>query len=365
MSLVFACGACFAYTECMTEFSTHNQHPVDNAETRGCPFSHEDGRLPSTNARHLGGMMISLTDPAVNKQKVTHPDIADRPEDFEPWMDPDAELAAAIEIRKAAYLADPDRICLTGDGDPAIRAASQQFLELQSDYLARHFPEIYEIGADEEGIRIIVNKASGDTYPLYPDPDHLHPLAISGLLGQEDFCLVEERDGKHYMVAGFVASPTDWDPPSFIGRDMDGVHAKFENYFKIKGAVDRILTELREYPDDIVMRNNKFLFTHGLLAYVPGAMPEQDPSTITDPGEEIFLRTERETLTRLPSTDEYPDGNRYLIFSIKAMNFSLREAAKRRGARLLRALGKDTKLSESVFAPLARDYLKTAVEQDD
>lgn len=346
----------------MTEFSKPETEP------QSCPFLPEEGVAVSTNTRHLRRMMISMTDPAVNTRSVTHPESIVPETDFEPWMEPDNEIALAVEIRKAVYYNNPERTCYTANNNTAIRSASQQLLELQANYLVSHFPEMYSIESDDTGSPVIKNYATDDMYPLHPDeknPDHLHPLAISGLLGQEDFCLVEEREGKHYMVAGFLASPTDWDLSMFMDMDMDGVHKYVEDYSRIKKVVDHILTNLPEYPDGIYLRNNMFYRMYGLLGYIPDISPAPAPESITDPGQEIFLRSERETLARLPATTDFPDNNRFIVFSIKGMNFPLNEASELRHDKLLRATQKRTKLGKSPLAPKALEYLESKSESND
>lgn len=337
-----------------------NAPQQQNQESPGCPLAslHFDASkiVLSTNKRNLQDMRINLLSPAANMRRVTDPEDIEHGERFVPWFAPDDELARAVTIRKAAYYENPDRVLNTGNDDPAVRDVAQQLLELQVDYLVKHYPDQYEL---LPGTRIR-NITTGDIYDIESGVSDLHPLAIVGLLGQEDVCIVhEQQDGQHIMVAGFLASPTGWDLADFVGLNMDEIHENVDGYTeKLKATVDKSLTSLPEFPERQFARNNTFLGLNPLLGLVPDQMPDIDENSITDPENQIIFRSEYETLTRLPATERYPNNNQYIIFTIEPRVYSLPTMKSERGEDLARAIETNRVLGrKAVVAKEAKNYL--------
>ncbi len=345
----------------------------ENQQPETCPFTGsaaERDVVLSTNDAYLKEMRINPLAPAANMRRITPPH--EKPaegERFVSWFAPDNELADAVTLRKEIFLADQERILYVGKkkNRAKIRAASQQLLELQATYLVEHFPEQYGFEDDPEFGRLIINKTTGDTFCVHPTKDDWHPLAICGLLGQEDICVVEQQDdGRQVLVAGFLATPTNWNLSNFVNEDMDKIHHHVAGYDKpvdgsrvrLKDTIDRTLISLPEYPIRQTERNNIFTDNEPALAHDPATFIPQ-PRTINDPGSQIFMRSERETLTRLPSTDAYPLGNRFIIFTIKPHVFPLSEVANERHDELTAALQTNKVLQErKKLAKKALRYLQ-------
>lgn len=332
----------------------------DKSTQKNCPFSSGDYSAVSTNERFLRGMRMNTISPAANLYDITHPDSPHNNESFQPWFAPDAELPRALAIRKAIYTENSERTCMTDHDRPAVRSAAQQLLELQTSYLTRTFPDIYQIAGDD-----IVIASTGDKYPLHPAGSDLHPLAISGLIGQEDICIVERTgDNRYQMVAGFLASPTNWNLSQFMYMDMDGIHEDVAGYTeRLKKVVDTSLESLPEFPEGIKARNNMFFRLDSSLGIIPDVNPEVNADSVTNPGEDIFLRSERETLTRLPATEKYPENDRFIIFTIKPHVFPLSEVMRMRGDRLLKVIQTNEKLRAYEFSPLAEQYIYSQVQK--
>lgn len=263
-------------------------------------------------------MFINKTSPAPNMRRMSP--IAEQKYEskrFLPWFWPDNELAESIDLRRKEFIRNPDSVLRIGE--TAVQTAASRLLVLQADYLAYQYPDAYTLENSH-----VINKITDERFSLNTDNSSLDALAISGLLGQEDICMVEQQDDeRHIMAAGFVASPTDWDLPKFIGLGMDQVHAKVAGYSdRLKATVDRSLISLPEFPERQFARNNIFLEQNSALAIFPSSKPQLDPATISDPGNEIYLRTERETLTRLPS-----ENRRFIVFTIKPHVYRLADVA--------------------------------------
>jgi hypothetical protein len=336
-------------------------------KANGCPFGkpNEQSVVYSSNHEFWEDCRVNTRAMAANLR----PAVVGETDSYVPWFAPDSELLQAVTLRKYAYHTDPDRILRTGDANQhALRAAASQLLELQANYLVSHYPESYSIKDSSKLGRYIINKITSDVFVLDAGQSPLHPLAISGLLGQEDLCLVEQTDdGRHVLVAGFVATPTDWELAKLIGKDMDQIHFGFASYQeRLKKVVDDTLTELPGFPV-MKYRNNLFSDYVPTLAIFSDGVIKVDANSVTDPGQEISLRSERETLIRLPSTNTDSDDKKRFVFTIKPHVLTLSEATQilsnDKLKKLVEAFQKNTVLNRNEqLAEIALGYLEDYVE---
>lgn len=125
----------------------------------------------------------------------------------------------------------------------------------------------------------------------------VHPLDAAGRLVQEDLCLVVLRDGSPHLDAASLCFPSYWRLADKLGRPMAGVHEPVAHYgAELATKVDRLLGRLR--PDRPVWRRNWSL--HDDARYF---LPDPTPPRDVTPPDGLFLRSERQTLRRLTSTD--------------------------------------------------------------
>ena len=134
-----------------------------------------------------------------------------------------------------------------------------------------------------------------------PDPTSppVHPLDKAARLVREDLCLHLERDGHPVLVAGSVCFPTRWTLGEKIGRPLDLVHGP------VPGYADELALKVRQFmsrirPGPGVWRRNWSIMPTDRLS-LPGHHNEYLPTALA-PGE-LFYRTERQTLRRLPATE--------------------------------------------------------------
>ena len=307
------------------------------------PEHNNSGVVLSSNLDYLNNIAINSIAPSPNMLRITDPSIRkEQTNRFVPWFWPDSELQAYAKIRHQAYENAGAQVLHTGDNSPRVLKASQELLVIQSKYLAYHFSEKYEIDENSCKQSQIINKVTGRQYPI--TPTDRHPLEVSGLLGQEDICLVQKtKDNGYELAAGFLATPTKWLLHEFIGKNMDEIHQSVMNYstpvggkrVSLKNTVDKALSEMKEFPEGQFARNNIFIKFDASLALHKDL--EREPKRkhiIRNIGRRAFLRSERETLTRLP----WPN-NDFLVFSIKPHVFTLEQVKNnQRGARLAEAI---------------------------
>ncbi len=319
-----------------------------------CPLGYanidQDDVVISTNWNYLQTMKMNQFAYAANLGPVTRPGGKVEGKPFIPWFWPDNELAEAVKLRQKIFLEDQSTVLNTADDDPIVRAASQQLLWLQATYLAEHFPEKYAIEQNRKFGKLIINKTTDDKFSIRPDIDDWHPLAISGMLGQEDILLVKrnQKNGKQVLTAGFLATPSFWNLADFIGSDMDTIHKnEIKDYTKptkdngkprLKDTVDKTLENMREYPDGLIGRNNIFVVYSPSLAQHE-AVDVEPKKVITNPDGGIYLRSERETLARLPAA--YDD---FIVFTIKPNMFRMSDVRRERGEDFTRTLATNSVL---------------------
>ena len=114
-------------------------------------------------------------------------------------------------------------------------------------------------------------------------PDGLGALAVSQ---PDDVCLLAPAPGWP-LVAGAVLFGSHWHLRDKVGRPAAEVHGRVPGY--PAAQVDRFLDRLR--PGKVMWRRNVLFHRNGEL-HAP----------VPTPGEDWWIRSERQTLRRLPST---------------------------------------------------------------
>jgi hypothetical protein len=186
------------------------------------------------------------------------------------WLRPDEHRDAEL-AEKARLLAERhDEVFAAEAGT---EDAGAETLALVRDWLVAHRPEL--------------------TVPEVPGG--VHPLEAAGRLVQEDLCLMVDRDGAPHLDAACLCFPSHWRLADKIGRPAAQVHGPVPHYdTDLAVRVDRYLTRL---PTDVigVRRNWMVHDSAALFAPVPPPAVKRRP-------DELWLRSERQTLRRLPRT---------------------------------------------------------------
>ncbi len=166
---------------------------------------------------------------------------------------------------------------------------------------------------------LAVRNAGFDAFPeavkLMPEADapgkELAPMlgTTGGLEGAaraawEDMCLLIRRPDEdiYRLVGAAVAFPTDWRPADKLGRPLTALHAPIHGYEEqLSSGVDRFMAKLK--PGAIYGRCNWFIAPTDALRW------EAEPAerafahiTAENAGETLFVRSERQTLRKLPET---------------------------------------------------------------
>ena len=136
-----------------------------------------------------------------------------------------------------------------------------------------------------------------------------HPLIAAGRLVQEDLCLMVHRDGAWHLDGGVLCFPTLWQLHDRLALPTPRVHERVAHYDVIESKVDHFFDRLP--PDRIVWRRNFSVKPFPNL-YVPTIKTEMRAGehVIADDGAPYWVRSERQTLRRLP-------GHDVIVFAIR------------------------------------------------
>jgi len=121
----------------------------------------------------------------------------------------------------------------------------------------------------------------------------------------EDLCLVQSppRGGAPVLSAGAVAFPTDWRLADKLGQPLAAVHAPIHGYAEqLSAGVDHFIATLA--PGMIFGRANWFVVASAAGRYLPQGAPATRFAHVSadNAGDTLFVRSERQTLRRLPRT---------------------------------------------------------------
>jgi len=136
-------------------------------------------------------------------------------------------------------------------------------------------------------------------------------LGVEGALAQaacaahEDMCLLTKarEDDCYRLIGAAVAWPSDWHPADKIGLALRALHAPIAGYEEqLADGVDRFMDTLR--PGMIFGRCNWFIAATPARRWIEPRPPGEAFAHVTphNAGEALFVRSERQTLRRLPQT---------------------------------------------------------------
>lgn len=141
----------------------------------------------------------------------------------------------------------------------------------------------------------------------------LRALAVAGTEIQEDLCIMEKGDqGQWRFTAGVVCFPTHWRITDKIGREQADIHGPVHYYADdLAQKVPHFFDRLK--PNTLVKRRN-WQINAGPLLFAPDLGDLHQPEVFRL--EDIWVRSERQTLRRLPESQA-------VVFTIKVQQAPL------------------------------------------
>ena len=193
---------------------------------------------------------------------------------------------------------------------PRSDTARAEALALVTAALTTHQPDWFS--RDREGR--VHNHLTGEAWST----DAEDPLQLAGRLVQEDLCLIQNSEHGPIFTAAVLCFPSRWRLLDKIGEPLTAVHGPVPFYADRLGKpVDRIMHHLK--PGHIASRLNWSLLDDPALFQPGGKWRVDGDSGITaeNAGSRVFLRVERQTLRRLPSTDAVLFGIRVHVYPLR------------------------------------------------
>ena len=189
------------------------------------------------------------------------------------WLRVDEHRATEIALRQRLVAEATDEVIAVRDGS---EAACDEVAATVQEWLVGHHPETL----------------------VDWDTSIAHPLVRAGLAVQDDLCVMEHDGHDWRLTAAIVCFPTSWQLADKIGRPQGRIHEPVPHFdATLTRRVDTFFDRLA--PGRIVSRRNWGITPHPLL-FVPAyeALPRPEPWDV----EHLWLRSERQTLRRLPRT---------------------------------------------------------------
>lgn len=211
----------------------------------------------------------------------------------EPWLELDADLVRDLREKRRLLARERDQVwCAL----PGSEAGQREALDLVANFVLAH-PSTFQ---RRSGTRVRIDPLDEE---LDLDDSNSAALETASRLVQEDLCLMERLRGSWRLTAASVCFPTRWDLPSKLGGSLSAIHDAVPGYAgRVERAADHFFDALR--PDLVFRRGNWSLLDDPAL-YQPtaerGGVARAD-ITVANAGDRIWLRTERQTLRRLPRT---------------------------------------------------------------
>lgn len=201
-----------------------------------------------------------------------------KPASMGTWLHRDDAFAA--QMARRAWLLSERRAEVLAMAPEAL-APAQELLDLVLD---RAYP-----GAGSR-----VTRPDGVTVQI----DHSQPLDTLCNLVQEDMCILQKRGDEHVLTAAILCFPASWRLSEKFMRPLIGIHDRVDPYDdNIARRVQRLFDGIQ--PGRPLWRFNA-LWYHDAELFQPRSVDE--PREIRDRGRANYLRSERQTLLRLPET---------------------------------------------------------------
>jgi dimethylamine monooxygenase subunit A len=214
---------------------------------------------------------------------------------------------------------------------PEAEDASRELLERLVTYLTTQFPDWFSRDGNT-----LANHLTNETWELADPP--CHPLELAGRLVQEDLCIIQTHDSAPpRFTAAVLCFPSRWRLHEKLGKPLLAVHGPVPHYAeRLATPVDRFMAKVK--PGHIASRLNWSVLDDAAMYQPTGKWREAANTAITadNAGDTLYLRVERQTLTRLPQSGA-------VLFGIRVHSYPLacaitRPAAAARLAEAVRAL---------------------------
>lgn len=198
-----------------------------------------------------------------------------RPTSLDDWLHRDDAFAAQMKYR-ARLLAEQRDQVLAMDSQALAPA-----LELLDLVVQQTYPDTNEIAVRPDGVEITI--------------DRERPLETLCNLVQEDLCILQKHVDEHVLTGAILCFPASWQLSEKFMRPLIAIHDRIAPYdANIARRVQRLFDGIQP---------GRPLWRFNALWYHDAELFQPRPRKIRDRGDAGFLRSERQTLLRLPRTN--------------------------------------------------------------
>jgi hypothetical protein len=225
------------------------------------------------------------------------------------WLLTDERRTGELALKDRLLTDRRSEVVAVADAGRPTSAAQTETLALVADWLRRYRPTL--VGPDritDEPTSTTSQEDHAHKAGTVARPRHRAPdLEAAARSVQEDLCLMAVSGGPPVLTAAVLCFPSHWRLGEKIGRPMAAIHEPVPDYADDLGhRPDRVLDHLAA--DRIVARRNWSIHDGGEL-FAPVAAADR-PLAVDEVPDRLWLRSERQTLRRLPSGD-------HVLFTIR------------------------------------------------
>ena len=200
------------------------------------------------------------------------------------WIETDNDLARYRQHKLSQRDLYQERVYRA---TPSSMAAQRELAQLLLTHLCSQQSELYQLEDDQ--LRCLPGEFLA---PL----DSAEPLWNCSLWLADDLVLMEKINGEYRLTAASLCCPSHWRLEEKFDRPMREIHDPIPDFHReLTPRIDRFFDHLK--PEHPVQRFNWSVQEYDNLSQHPEHEMPIGPTT------ELFYRTERQTLLRLPQSD--------------------------------------------------------------
>ncbi|MBD3880427.1 DUF3445 domain-containing protein [Phormidium tenue FACHB-886] len=213
-----------------------------------------------------------------------------KPLKLEDWIEIDEEFTQYLTLKTELLQQHHAKVF---DSLPSSLEAQQEVLDLLLAHLPERFPDYYR----RQG-NFIHNLLTEQVWDI--SDFAANPLDLAGRLVQEDLCILQSSPEGYILTAGSVCLPFHWWFPDKLGKSVTQMHQRVPSYGeKLEHPVNNFFDRLRfthpGYRLNWAMMDNPQL----CLAVQENSISPNEPITVENIGQTLWIRVERQTLRRL------------------------------------------------------------------
>uniref|UniRef100_A0A060TEJ8 ARAD1D15642p n=1 Tax=Blastobotrys adeninivorans TaxID=409370 RepID=A0A060TEJ8_BLAAD len=224
------------------------------------------------------------------------------------WLLIEETYHKATEERKRVLNAyDDDTVLHHPSADDALR----ELYDKMVDFGIKRYPQYFHL-KQQDGM--VYNSIKDSSIPLRSDAFSDTKQMIRELSGhfEEDYMVLlkDEDDGQYYLRGGSWGFPSGFHPSAKLNRPLKDIHGPVPFYKeKLQMSMDRYFSRMKS--GQLILRLNWTIQAHTAL-YAPSENHVHTPVDPTNKSQslryedldfdKVYLRCERQTLTRLPKS---------------------------------------------------------------